>query len=127
MTKPYILVAEDDKFYANLYKIKLSAEGFDVAIASDGVQAVELAKQKTPDLTLLDLIMPFKDGFEVLAELRADGRFKNMPIVVLSSLGQEEDAGRAKELGANDYIIKTSISISEMVDKVKQYLKAPSP
>lgn len=127
MTKPYILVAEDDKFYANLYKIKLSAEGFDVAIAPDGVQAIELAKQKTPDLTLLDLIMPFKDGFEVLAELRADDRFKNMPIVVLSSLGQEEDAGRAKELGANDYIIKTSISISEMVEKVKQYLKAPSP
>lgn len=125
-TKAYILVAEDDKFYANVFKTKLSKEGFEVVVARDGEQTLKAARAKKPDLILLDLIMPIKDGFEALKELKADEKLEGIKVVVLTNLGQNEDIKKAKDLGADDYFVKTNISIQEMVDKVKQYLEADS-
>lgn len=120
--KKYILVAEDDKFYANIYKTKLAKEGYEVVVAGDGAQALKLARQKKPDLILLDLVMPIKDGFETLKELKADANLKSVKVVVLSNLGQEEDIKKAKELGAQDYLVKTNVSIGQMMSKIKSFI-----
>jgi len=78
--------------------------------------------KKSPDLIVLDLVMPLKDGFETLKELKADDRFKNIPVIVVSNLGQEDDIKKAKTLGAIDYFVKANISLNEMVDIVKKHL-----
>lgn len=120
--KKYILVAEDDKFYANIYKTKLTKEGYEVVVVGDGAQAMKLARQKKPDLILLDIVMPVKDGFETLRELKADANLKSVKVVVLSNLGQEEDIKKAKELGAQDYIVKANVSIQQMMSKIKSFI-----
>lgn len=120
--KKYILVAEDDKFYANIYRTKLTKEGYEVVVVGDGAQAMKLARQKKPDLILLDIVMPVKDGFETLKELKADANLKSVKVIVLSNLGQEEDIKKAKELGAVDYIVKANVSIGQMMSKIKSFI-----
>jgi len=120
--KKVILVAEDDIYYANIYKVKLTKEGFDVVIAANGDWAIKLARQKKPDLVLLDLIMPVKDGFEFLKEIKKDPILAKTKIVVLSNLGQEEDIKKAREYGIDGYFIKTNVSIQELVSKIKMFV-----
>jgi len=117
--KKTILVAEDDKFYANVYRRKLELEGYNVVVAENGEIALKLIKVKAPDLILLDLIMPVMDGFAVLKQLQKDQDLANIKIIVLSNLGQDEDIEKAKALGASEYIIKSNLSINELVDKIK--------
>lgn len=121
-SKKLILVAEDDQFYANIYKVKLTKEGYQVVLASDGEQTLKAARLKKPDLILLDLIMPVKDGFETLKELRGDSNLRGVKVVVLSNLGQDEDIKKVRELGATDYLVKTNISIQKVIDKIKEHL-----
>ena len=116
------MVAEDDKFYSGVYKIKLTAEGYDVGLAKNGEEVIKLAKERMPDLLLLDLIMPVKDGFTTLSELKKDKKLKNIKVIIMSNLGQEEDINKAKTLGASEYLIKSNYSLQEMVDKIKGYL-----
>jgi len=117
--KKYILVAEDDKYYGKIYKAKLNKEGLDVTVAINGKLALEEAAKRKPDLMLLDLVMPVMDGFETLKTLKADPNLKTVKVVVLSNLGQDEDIQKAKDLGAADYIVKSNVSISELVAKIK--------
>lgn len=119
-TKKRILVIEDDQFYASIFQRKLMIEGYDVVLASDGEQGLKAMREQKPDLILLDMIMPVKDGFETLKELKNDDTLKNIPVIILSNLGQEEDITKTKELGASDYIVKSNMSIAEMVEKVRQ-------
>lgn len=120
--KPTILLAEDDRLISRAYEIGMKREGFNMLIAYDGTEALNILKEKKPDIILLDLIMPNKNGFEVLAELKADERLKTIPVIVLSNLGQDADIVRGKELGAVDYLIKSDLSISDVVEKVNTYL-----
>lgn len=120
--KKYILVAEDDKFYANIYKTKFSKEGYEVAVVGDGQKLLDEVRSRQPDLILLDLIMPVMDGFEALEKLKADSKLKNIKVLVSSNLGQAEDIKRARDLGAVDYLTKATMSIQQMVDKVKETL-----
>jgi len=113
------LVAEDDKYYGKIYKAKLNKEGLDVTVAINGKLALEEAAKRKPDLMLLDLVMPVMDGFETLKTLKADPNLKTVKVVVLSNLGQDEDIQKAKDLGAADYIVKSNVSISELVAKIK--------
>ena len=117
-----VLVVEDDPFYSNIYKAKFTKEGFDVRIAKNGDEAMKAARERKPDLMLLDLIMAGKDGFETLADFRNDPTFSDLRIIVLSNLSQEEDIERTKRLGATEYVVKANISLQDMVDKVKGYL-----
>jgi DNA-binding response OmpR family regulator len=119
-TKPYILVAEDDKFYANIYRSKFTKEGFDVLVVQNGDEVLREIKLKKPDLLLLDLIMPVKDGFEVLEALQKDEEMRGVKVIVLSNLSQEEDTQRALKLGAKDYFVKANISIQEVIERVKK-------
>ena len=120
--KKTVLVAEDDAFYSNIYKFKLNKEGLNVLTAVNGQEVLDQARKQTPDLILLDLIMPIKDGFETLKELKADPSLKDIKVIVISNLGQDSDIAKTKELGAADYLIKANMSIQEMMDKIKNYL-----
>ena len=119
-----LLVAEDDQFYANLYRTKLEKEGFGVVVASNGAETLELLKKNNPDLIILDLVMPEMDGFEVLRKLKEEKDLKDVPVIILSNLGQEEDIERAKELGVFKYIIKSNVSIHQMVESVEEALRS---
>jgi CheY-like chemotaxis protein len=123
MNKPLILVAEDDSLYAKVYQNKLGKEGYDVVIAENGKVAVEKATVLKPNLILMDLIMPIMDGFTALKEIKANPKTKNIKVLVMSNLGQDSDIVKAKTLGAEEYFVKANISIQELVDKVRQYVK----
>ncbi|MEI8232440.1 MAG: response regulator [bacterium] len=118
-----ILIAEDDKFLANAYRVKFELEGFEVLICLDGVETIQALATFTPDLILLDLVMPQKDGFQVLAELKHNTSWKNIPVVVTSNLSQTSDFERAKQLGAVDFFVKSDTPINNIVEKVRNYLK----
>ena len=117
-----ILMAEDDKFISRAYKDGLTRAGFDITMAIDGNEAIALAKSELPDIILLDLIMPEKNGFETLEELKKMPETKNIPVIILSNLGQDTDIKQGKELGAVDYLIKSNYSMPEVVEKIKKYL-----
>jgi len=119
---PCILIAEDDKFLVKVYTTKLAKEGFQVEVASNGEEALKLAREKNPDLIFCDLMMPIKDGFEVLKELKADPKLKKIKIVILSNLSQEEDKKRVMDLGAEEYIVKANVPFSEVIALAKKYV-----
>lgn len=118
-----VLVVEDDKFLQKMLLMKFSAEGYKVAGAGDGEEALKQAFAETPDLVLLDLILPKVNGFEVLTELKAEPKTRDVPVIVLSNLGQDEDMRRVKDLGAVDFLVKSNLSIHDVVDKVKAAYK----
>jgi len=120
--KKVVLVAEDDKFYSQIFKSKLEKEGFIVELALDGEQTLAKIKTRVPDLILLDLVMPIKDGFEVLEAIQADKKLQGAKIIVISNLGQDSDVTKAKALGAHDYFIKSNVSIQEVVAIVRKHV-----
>lgn len=117
-----VLIIEDDDHISKVYQIKLGKEEIDTVIARDGEEGVSMVSSEKPDLVLLDLMIPKKDGFVVLEEVKKTELGKKIPILVLSNLGQENDIKRAVGLGAADYFVKVNLSIQEIIDKVKQYL-----
>ncbi|OGH41893.1 MAG: hypothetical protein A3H79_02700 [Candidatus Levybacteria bacterium RIFCSPLOWO2_02_FULL_36_8b] len=118
-----ILVAEDDKFLANAYRVKLSKTDHEIKIVSDGQEVMDILETFTPDIILLDLIMPVKDGFSVLEELKKNEKWKNIPVIVASNLGQKEDIDRSMLLGATDYIVKSDMHINDILIKINNALK----
>lgn len=115
-----ILIAEDEKPIARALQLKLTSAGFIVELAEDGEQALEKLSHDNFDLVLLDLMMPKKDGFAVLTELKQHGN--KVPVIVSSNLSQEEDTRRASTLGAKDYFVKSDIPIATVVEKIKALL-----
>lgn len=118
-----ILVVEDDKFFQNFYSIKLKEKGFEVEIATDGEEGLNKLKASKPDLILLDIIMPKKDGFDFLKELSIDQINNKIPVVVFSTLGQEADIQKAKSLGARDYVNKSFFDFENLYNKIVSYLQ----
>jgi len=117
-----ILIIEDEDALARVLREKLEKEGYEVEIVDNGADAFPAAKKSKPNLIILDLILPKKDGFEVLEEFKADVELKLIPVVVLSNLGEDEHIKRAFSLGASDYFVKTQHPLLEIVDKVKAQL-----
>lgn len=117
-----ILIIEDDEQVARVYRVKLEQDGIKSATAGDGEEGLRKIISEKPDLVLLDLMLPKEDGFWVLEELKKKPELKKIPVIVLSNLGQKGDEERALGLGAKDYMIKTDVSIKEVVDKVKKFL-----
>lgn len=118
-----ILIVEDDKFLRELVAQKLSKEGYNVAQAIDGEDGVKKTKEEMPDLILLDLILPGIDGFEVLSRIKDDATLKDIPVIILSNLGQKEDVEKGLKLGAADYLIKAHFTPGEIIEKVQGVLK----
>lgn len=124
-TKASILLVEDDSFISGMYQTKLKNMGYGVEVASDGEAAASrIAQDPLPDLVLLDVVLPKKDGFEILEELRANARTKDLAVILLTNLGQKPDVERGVKLGADDYIIKAHYTPSEVMEKVEKVLEA---
>jgi DNA-binding response OmpR family regulator len=121
--KEKILIVEDDKFLRELMVRKLKMENYTVVEAEDGEDGLKKMKEEKPNLVLLDLILPEMDGFEVLEQKRKDDEIKNIPVIILSNLGQKEEIDRGLQLGAVDYLVKAQFSPSEIIAKIKLFLK----
>jgi len=121
--KTKILIIEDDQFLREFLFKKLSEENFEVLAAKEGKEGVELAKKEKPDLILLDLILPEKNGYEVLEDLKKNPLTSEIPVLVLSNLGQKEEIEEAFRKGAKDYLVKAYFSLEEIVSKIRLLLK----
>lgn len=117
-----VLLVEDDLQISKVYEIQLKKEGILAVLAHDGEEAMELFVKEKPDLIVLDLMLPKMDGFGVLEDVRKNHENTNIPIIVISNLGQKDDKIKAISLGATEYMIKVDHSIKEIVDKIKEHL-----
>ncbi len=122
--KKVIMIVEDDAFVMDIYKTKLSNEGFKLLIANNGKQAIEKIEEGVviPDLILLDIVMPYVDGLTVLKKIQKNKIWKSIPVILLTNLSQREEIKEGFRLGAKDYLIKSHFTPSEVVEKVNQYL-----
>ena len=117
-----ILLVEDDDALASVYQTRLEAEGFLIKRAPNGEDALAAALEFKPDLILLDVMMPKVSGFDVLDILRNTPETANTKIVMLTALSQESDQQRAKDLGVDDYLVKSQVVIADVVERVKSHL-----
>ena len=122
MEKKKVLVVEDNTSLRQTLSEFLEADGFSVITASDGEEAITLAQNNSPDIMLLDIILPKKNGFEVIKTLKNDDRSKNIPIVLLTNLGSLSDIQKALDLGATTYLVKGDYQLKEIVAKIKEIL-----
>lgn len=123
---PYILVVEDEDALATLLQYNLDKEGYQVAVATDGEEALVLASERQPDLVLLDWMLPKVSGIEVCRRLRARPETRNVPILMLTARGEESDRVRGLDTGADDYIIKP-FSMTELSARIRAVLRRIRP
>jgi two-component system, OmpR family, response regulator VicR len=114
-----VLIVEDEDILARVLKEKLEKANFSIKISSDGEEALSDIKSFKPNIILLDLMLPKKDGFEVIKEMKEDITSKRIPIIIISNLGDDESVKKGLKLGAVDYFVKSEHPINEIVDKVK--------
>ncbi len=125
--KETILVVEDNVLIAEMYTYKLKLEGYDVHLATDGVEAVKFIFEWSiiPDLIILDIMMPNMNGFDALEKIRSDSRFDETKIVIFSNLNERKDRERCFALGADDFLLKATVTPKELIahvwDLLKQY------
>lgn len=124
MTK--IAIIEDDQAISQMYRMKLESEGFDVQIANNGLRGVSLVADFQPDIILLDLAMPEMNGEETLSEIRKTDNGKNIPVIILTNLGEEEAPKTLRSLGIHSYIVKANLTPREVVAQVKDALVSKS-
>lgn len=117
-----LLLVEDDDSLANVYQVRLEAEGFEVHRVSNGEQALGAALEFKPDLILLDVMMPKVSGFDVLDILRNTPETVNIRIIMLTALSQEGDIEKARNLGVDDYLIKSQVVIADVVERIRHHL-----
>lgn len=113
---------EEDRFLRKIYRNKFLNSGFEFVEATNGIEGLNKVFSEKPDLVLLDIILPRKNGFDVLIDMKRKVISKKIPVIIVSNLGQESDIKKGLSLGAQDYLVKTEISHSEVVDKVKECL-----
>lgn len=120
--KKTILIVEDDAFLVKAYQLRFEKEHMEVQIATTGTDAMLRLEKDPPHAVLLDLMLPGVSGFDILGAIRKIPAWKMVPVIILSNLGQPEDIQRAKDLGANDYIVKANTKINDVAATVKKYL-----
>ncbi len=118
-----ILIAEDDKFLANAYRMEIEKFGYEVSIVSDGDEFLKQLDTFKPDLTILDLVMPTKDGFSVLIDMKKNPKWKSIPVIVATNLDQKEDVKKCQEFGVADYIMKNKLSFERLHEKIKSIVR----
>ncbi len=124
-TKKKILLVEDDQSLAAVYTSRLQLEGFETMEVSNGEKALSAAVQFQPDLILLDVMMPKISGFDVLDILRNTPATANIKVIMLTALSQPKDKEKAESLGVDDYLVKSQVVISDVVDRVRYNLGMP--
>ncbi len=127
MDNKNVLIIEDDVFLSDMYQTKFSSEGAEVNVALDGEVGIKkLNEGLRPDVILLDIVMPKMDGLEVLEKIKQMDQVKDIPVIMLTNLGQKEEIDKAMELGASGYLIKANFTPSEIVKKVQEILEQKS-
>lgn len=117
-----ILFVEDDDALANVYLVRLQGEGFEVQRVANGEDALASAVSFKPDLVLLDVMMPQISGFDVLDILRNTPETANLKVIMLTALSQESDKKRAQDLGVDEYLVKSQVVITDVIDRIKHHL-----
>ena len=117
-----ILIIEDDKFLAKMLARMLESHNYEIILAGTGKEGLVKASGDKVNLILLDIMLPDIDGFDLLATIKREEKTKNIPVIIISNLGQPEDIKQGKDLGALDYIIKSDLSLDEVVAKVRKCL-----
>ena len=121
--KPTVLVIEDNEEIAYLLKFMLSREGFTVVLAPDGMKASKLIDEIVPpEVVVSDIMLPYMDGYQLIAQMRGKPEWRDVPIIMLTSKSQERDITRALEAGANDYIVKP-FRPKELIARLRRFLK----
>ncbi|TAK95039.1 response regulator [Patescibacteria group bacterium] len=123
LTKKRVLLVEDDTFVSNIYQVKLEKEGFVVALATNGLEAIKQLESGSFDMVLLDIVMPYMDGIETLKKMKADSRWQRLPVILLTNLSEREKIEEALGIGANDYLIKSHFTPSEVIEKINALFK----
>lgn len=121
MAKTKILLVEDDTVLAKVIYEELTDAGFETFQAYDGEAGLTMAREKKPDLILLDILLPKKNGFEVLKALRESPDTKGLSVVMLTMLGNDDDIKKGLSMGASDYIVKSQHALPEIVEKIKEF------
>ena len=123
-TKPKkILLVEDDRSLARMYTTKLEKSGYTVQTVVGGKDCIDVVAVFKPDVILLDIIIPQMDGFAVLQSLKSNPAMKNVVVILLTNLGQDEDIEKEKSLGAHDYLVKSQFTPAEIVARMEAALK----
>ncbi|MBI4120806.1 MAG: response regulator [Parcubacteria group bacterium] len=117
-----VLIVDDDRFLLDMYALKFKEAAFRVETADSGENAYEMVKKGGQDVVLLDILMPTMDGFELLKRFQAEHLGKNTKFIVLSNLGEPSDIEKARELGADGYIVKATATPTEVVEVVRKVL-----
>ncbi len=120
--KKIVLMIEDDSFLRNLYRDKIEKEGFVFIEATSGTEGLNKIINEKPDLIILDILLPIKGGFDILEEMKKNGLISVIPVIILSNLKQEIDIEEARNLGAQDYFIKSETNLSELIERVKDLI-----
>ncbi len=120
--KKTILIIEDDETLRVMYRDRLTEDGYLILEAEDSKSGMLLARNKKPNLIILDLILPQGNGFELLEKLKKDDQTKKIPVVVLTNLGQDSDRQEIMQLGADDYLVKPETTPSELISLIKKYI-----
>ncbi len=118
-----ILIIEDEKILVEMYRDKFTQAGFEIALANSAEEGIKAAFKEKPDLILLDILLPRENGISFLAWLREQPEISSIPVVAFSNYDDPETKKEALRLGAKDYLIKTSYTPQEIIEKVKNYLK----
>ena len=118
-----VLFVEDDPSVAQMYRLKLELDGYDVEVATDGEKALEIARNNAPDIIFLDIRLPKLDGFGVLEALRKDPRTERLPVVILSNYSEKQLIERGLRMGARDYLIKTQTTPARLSLGLETWLK----
>lgn len=121
--KTKVLIIEDDSYILDMYKMKFKASNFEVMVAQDGIKGLKILEKQIPDVILLDVIMPKMDGFQVLKAIKNKDSLKEIPVILLTNLGQKENIEKGFELGAVDYVVKAHFTPLEIVKKIREILK----
>jgi len=122
-TKTRMLIIEDDTFIMDMYRTKFEMADYEVLMAEDGNKGIKMIKENKPDIVILDVVMPQMDGFEVLKTIKKDSNLKDIPVILLTNLGQKENIEDGLKLGADDYVIKAHFTPEEVVGKVEKVLR----
>lgn len=118
-----ILLIEDDPFLIDIYQTKLKEKNFEVFLAENGKEVFDILKEKKPDLILLDIVLPYIDGWEVLKKIKNDPKFKDIKVIIMSNLSQKQEIEKGLKLGAEKYLIKAHYTPSEVIEEIEKILK----
>ncbi|MDQ3099038.1 MAG: response regulator [bacterium] len=122
--KKIILIIEDEELMVRMYSKLFSFEGYAVASSTDGEHGLKKAKEENPDLIILDIMMPKMNGLEVLEALKSNPSTKDIPVVILTNLGNDETLKQSLQLGAVGYLVKSQVTNETLVDEIKQYIRS---